>query len=87
MSPATRTWRRVTDWFWALPDWTVALIVGVLAAALYLATSGGRGIPSPDGNLALAGAPGRRIDVPYNHAAEPAPVGDRWYVPFRRCRR
>ena len=23
-----------------------------------------------------------RIDVPYNHAAEPAPVGDRWYVLF-----
>ena len=73
----------MAEWLWALPNWTVALILGVLAAALYLATAGGVADTPPDGNLALAGALlDGRLDVPYNAVAELAPVGDRWYVPF-----
>ena len=61
----------------------MALILGVLAAALYLATGSGPADTPPDGNLALAGALlDGRLDVPRNLAAELAPVGDRWYVPF-----
>jgi hypothetical protein len=83
VTAARRTWRGVADWFWALPDWAVALILGVLAAALYLVTAGGVADTPPDGNLALAGALiDGRIDVPWNGIAELAPVGDRWYVPF-----